>query len=223
MPKRRGSESRTATVPARPMPAWADGRRHRLPRPRRRGRWLLIAIGLVALVVYAATPDPPLSPGDAPISGSPERIVDGDTLDLDGRRIRLAGIDAPELQQTCGTPAGADWACGAEAREALRTLAAGSIDCEPSGTDRYGRTLATCRRAGRDVAAALVDAGLALGNERYSREEDAARASGRGIWQGRFVAPADWRRDSARGEDGPVSNPSRFERFLGWLAALLSG
>lgn len=205
------------------MPAWADGRRHRLPQPRGSGRWLLVALGLVALVVYAATPDPAPAPGDTPITGAPEHIVDGDTLDLAGRRIRLVGIDAPELQQTCGTSTGGTWACGTEARAALRTLAAGSIACAPSGTDRYGRTLAACKQAGQDVAAALVDAGLALGGERYRREEDAARASGRGIWQGRFVAPADWRRDSGRDEDGKAPNPSRFERFLAWLTAVLSG
>ncbi len=208
-------------MPVRPMPAWADGRRH--PMRRRSGAWVLIAIGVAVVIVYGATPDPPPAAATAPLSGTPERIVDGDTLDVAGLRIRLAGIDAPELQQTCGTPAGGTWSCGIAARQALRDLAAGPVNCTPSGSDRYGRTLATCRSAGRDVAGALVEAGLALGGETYRREEGAARAAGRGLWQGRFDTPADWRRDARLAEAEAPLNPSRFERFIAWLLEALSG
>ncbi len=125
------------------------------------------------------------------------RVVDGDTLAMAGRRIRLTGLDAPELAQTCER-GGARWRCGEEARDALRRLVLGApVTCSVSGRDRYGRDLATCAVAGLDLGAALVRRGMAVASGAYRSEEREARAAGAGVWSGSFEQPADWRRRQA--------------------------
>ena len=131
------------------------------------------------------------------ISGAP-RIVDGDTIVIGDTKIRLESIDAPESDQVCLDAKGKRWTCGIEARDRLAEhIGKRSIDCAPSGSDAYGRTLAICRVDGEDLNAWLVHQGWALAFVRYSKayvpEEDAARAAKRGIWSGAFVAPWDWR------------------------------
>ena len=108
------------------------------------------------------------------------RIVDGDTIELHGVRVRLAGIDAPES----GT------ACGPTATAALAGLVGGGpVVCAPIGVDRYGRLVARCRAGGVDLATAMVAAGWArdwpaYSGGAYAAAEAAARAAGRGIWGG---------------------------------------
>jgi endonuclease YncB( thermonuclease family) len=108
-------------------------------------------------------------------------VVDGDSLRLEGRDIRLARIDAPELRQIC-TRGERPWPCGQAARAALiRLTEGGTVTCRVSGRDRYGRTLAACAAEGADLAAALVSAGWALAYGGYEREEAAARQHRRGL------------------------------------------
>jgi endonuclease YncB( thermonuclease family) len=156
----------------------------------------LAALAAIALVALAASL---LGPGYAPVSGA-ARASDGDSLRLGGERVRLLDIDAPELDQTCRTGAGADWPCGAAARDAMaRLLASGKVACQPRDRDRYGRLLAHCDVAGRDLGAAMVALGLALASGGYYAEEREAREASRGIWQGDFTTPREWRegRDDA--------------------------
>lgn len=124
------------------------------------------------------------------------RIVDGDTLAIHGQAIRLYGIDAPELAQHCGDPL---WPCGRAARDRLAALTAGQpVTCQPRDRDRYGRVVALCRVAGRDLGRILVQEGLALAFIRYAAdylpEEAAASAAARGVWSGPFAQPQDYRR-----------------------------
>lgn len=93
------------------------------------------------------------------------RIIDGDTLECGGTRIRLAGIDAPEMPGHCRR--GRDCVAGDpyEATGALRELASGGVSCTPQGTDIYGRTIARCTASGRDLSCAMVSTGHAV--ERY--------------------------------------------------------
>ena len=128
------------------------------------------------------------------------RVVDGDTLDLSGRRIRLKGMDAPELAQTCDR-AGRQVRCGEDAREALRTLTRGhAVTCRVTGQDRYRRALAVCRAEDFDLGAALVRRGLAVAFGAYEAEEAAARGERIGLWAGTFELPSSYRRRQARPE-----------------------
>jgi endonuclease YncB( thermonuclease family) len=153
------------------------------------------------------------------ISGTP-RIVDGDTLAIGEVKIRLEGIDAPETDQVCLDANAAKWACGAVARDRLIAHVNGRpIDCKPTGTDRYGRTLAVCSVAGDDLNAWMVHEGWALAFVRYStayvKEEEKAHAAERGLWRGAFIAPWDWRhRDKGTTILGPLSVPITAQKQL---------
>ncbi len=116
------------------------------------------------------------------------RIVDGDTLELDGRMVRLNGIDAPETWQTCGGARG-EWRCGDAAADRLAEMTRGrNVFCEGREIDAYGRLIATCRADGEDIGAAMVREGLAWAFVRYddvyTPEERAAKAARRGVWSG---------------------------------------
>lgn len=120
-------------------------------------------------------------------------VNDGDTLTLGQERIRLRGIDAPEIAQTCQR-AGAEYACGRMAKQALNDLVAGRhVTCKGWQRDRYGRLLARCRAGDIDLNSALVAAGWAVAYGDYEQEEARARAARAGIWAGDFERPQDWR------------------------------
>lgn len=134
--------------------------------------------------------DPP-----APAISGQARASDGDSLHLAGERVRLLGIDAPELAQTCQNARGRSWACGSQARAALAALLGrGTLACQPDGRDRFGRILARCTVGGDDLGEVLVRQGWALATDGYGSAEAEARRAGRGIWQGPFEVPRDWRR-----------------------------
>jgi endonuclease YncB( thermonuclease family) len=138
------------------------------------------------------------SMGHAEISGG-ARVLDGDTVEIAGTRIRLHGIDAAEGNQLCQRAGGGTWDCAGAATERLRGLMSGrTAACRVMYTDRYGRSVAACRVGDLDVQEVLVREGLAWAYRLYSRDyvpaEEAARAEARGIWQGPTEAPWDWRR-----------------------------
>jgi endonuclease YncB( thermonuclease family) len=137
------------------------------------------------------------STGQTPIVGVAS-VIDGDTIDIHGTRIRLHGIDAPESQQECAAPDGKAWRCGQQAALALsEEIGRGLVSCAPQGRDRYGRTIAVCSLGGADLNRWLVLAGWAVAYRHYSqdyvRDEEAAKAAKRGIWVGAFTMPWDWR------------------------------
>lgn len=121
------------------------------------------------------------------------RVVDGDTLELAGQKVRLFGIDAPELDQVCDR-GGVAWACGAAARDMLAGIVGRArLSCTVQDVDRYGRAVAVCLRQDRDVAAEMVRQGGAMAYRRYSdryvADEAAAQAAGIGVWGSIQVAP----------------------------------
>ena len=129
----------------------------------------------------------------------PVRVIDGDTLDVGGTRVRLHGIDAPELGQICTNPDGATWDCGTWVADQLRArIATREARCQKIETDRYGRTVATCTVAGQDVGRMLVTDGLALAYRKYSMaydlDEKSAVVAGRGLHGYLMVRPEDHRR-----------------------------
>ncbi|MDA7946051.1 MAG: thermonuclease family protein [Hyphomicrobiaceae bacterium] len=126
------------------------------------------------------------------VAGAP-RVIDGDSLRVHGRNIRLLGIDAVERDQTCRRN-GAEWPCGAEAARALRNRLQGKlVTCSGNEHDKHDRLLAICRIGKDDINRWLVRQGWAVSYGRYMTDEDAAKRARRGIWSGTFVAPLDWR------------------------------
>ena len=118
-------------------------------------------------------------------------VVDGDTFKLGGESIRLHGVDAPEIAQTCD-----GWPAGEAARRALAALVAdGTPQCEAVTRDVYGRTVAICRVDGRDIGEALVRSGMAYAaySQRYAAQEQQARFDRIGIHARRCASPAAWR------------------------------
>jgi len=120
-------------------------------------------------------------------------VNDGDSITLGTERIRLRGIDAPELDQSCRRD-GAAYACGRQARQSLIALIDGRpVSCSGSQRDRYDRMLAICTAGGSDLSRGQVEAGWAVAYGGYPAEEDAARQKGAGLWAGSFERPRDWR------------------------------
>ena len=122
-------------------------------------------------------------------------IIDGDTLEIHGTRIRLWGIDAPESSQLCRGEDSEQYRCGAQAANELDAfIERRPVSCLPISLDRYGRTVATCAVAATDLGQWLVRNGLALDWPEYSKtkyaadQRDAERA-GLGIWKGTYVEP----------------------------------
>ena len=146
----------------------------------------LAAIGVLAAVLAPAMATEQVAVGRA-------SVVDGDTIELHGERIRLAAIDAPEARQSCERN-GAAWPCGRRAAFALADLVGTrTVTCRWHERDRYRRPVATCEVGGTDLGAWLVEQGWALAFRRYGlaylAQEERARAARRGLWAGSFVPP----------------------------------
>jgi endonuclease YncB( thermonuclease family) len=126
-------------------------------------------------------------------------VIDGDTLEIHGQRIRLSGIDAPESSQLCRGDDSLQYRCGARAANELDDHIAGRpVSCEGIGGDQYGRVVAVCSIGGEDIATWLARNGLAFDWPRYSNgkyagvQKEAERA-GRGVWAGSYVVPWAYR------------------------------
>lgn len=122
-------------------------------------------------------------------------IIDGDTLEIHGMRIRLWGIDAPESSQLCRNDESLQYRCGAKAANELDAfIARRPVDCSPVSLDQYGRTVAVCSIDGVDLAEWLVRNGLAFdwptySKGKYDKAQRDAEHAGRGIWAGSYVEP----------------------------------
>ena len=156
----------------------------------------LFLFAICALVIAAIGPG---LPDKDPETSGPAHVLDGDTMDLRGKRIRLHGIDAPEADQTCLDANRQRYRCGAVATRALAALISRNpVRCVTRDTDRHARSIAQCFVDGTDIGATLVRSGMALAYRQYSqtyvREEDHAREARAGIWSGTFDFPWNWRR-----------------------------
>ncbi len=136
-------------------------------------------------------------PAFADITGHP-RVIDGDTIEIAGQRIRLHGIDAPERHQLCRRD-GERWQCGKEATSALKELIGNRPEsCEELDRDRYRRIVAKCAVDGVDIGEWMVSRGWAVAYYLYSydynRAEQRAKSARRGVWSGEFEKPWQWRK-----------------------------
>lgn len=156
-----------------------------------------LGIALVPLRPATAVGERADTPAAATITGTDLRIVDGDSLVLNGAKIRLFGIDAPELSQTCTDMRGREWACGRWSRGVMARVSVGVLSCVEIDRDRYGRMVARCAGAQGDIGAAMVRAGAAYAYEKYSTDylphQDEARQSGKGLWRAGSIDPAAFR------------------------------
>lgn len=148
-------------------------------------RWLIAVLCQLALTGEAQAAD---------LTGQ-SSVIDGDTIEVHGTRIRLWGIDAPETTQLCRGEDSLQYRCGARAANDLDAfIAKRSVICKPMSLDRYRRTVATCTVGDVDLGDWLVRNGLALDWPRHSRRrygavQQQAQEAGRGIWKGSYVEP----------------------------------
>jgi endonuclease YncB( thermonuclease family) len=134
------------------------------------------------------------------VSSQELRVVDGDTIHLNGEKIRFTGIDTPELKQTC-IKKGAINPCGVTAKEILiEKIGDNKVECISEGKDRYKRTLAECFVNDESLSSFLVRGGYAFAYRRYSKkfipDEDYAKDNKIGMWSMDFQYPWDYRKNN---------------------------
>ena len=128
------------------------------------------------------------------------KITDGDTIKINGEKIRFSGIDTPELNQTCAKE-GVKNSCGLTAKQILiDKIAKNKVKCIKEGKDRYKRILAECFVNNESLSRYLVRSGYAFAYRKYSKkfiiDEDYARANKLGMWSMEFEYPWDFRRSN---------------------------
>ena len=126
------------------------------------------------------------------------KVVDGDTIHLNGEKIRFSGIDTPEIKQTC-IKNNEVIKCGIKAKELLiKAIGNKKINCVREGKDQYKRTLAECFINDLSLSSYLVKSGYAFAYRKYSKkfitDEDFARSNNLGMWSMKFEYPWDWRK-----------------------------
>lgn len=150
--------------------------------------------GLALAMILAA----PSAAGEA-LAGRAS-IIDGDTIEIHGQRIKLLDIDTPETRQLCQDQEGVDYRCGQVAALALYGwIADHVVTCEPTKLDRYRRLLARCSVQGQDLATWLAENGLGVPYRDCKCEivrdaTDRAKAARLGVWAGKFQMPWEWRK-----------------------------
>ena len=128
------------------------------------------------------------------------KVVDGDTINLNGEKIRFTGIDTPELKQTC-TKQGIKNYCGLSAKKILiDKIDNKTIECISEGKDQYKRTLAECFINNESLSRHLVRSGYAFAYRKYSKkfieDENYAKANQLGMWSMKFEYPWDYRKNN---------------------------
>lgn len=166
----------------------------------------LRVLAAAALAIAAAVP------GQAQSISGDAHAADGDSLVVAGQRIRLFGIDAPELDQTCNQD-GSAWRCGEAAKAQLEELIADQrVECRGQGVDQYGRMLAVCSGRYGEINRIMVEQGWAVAyrefSDAYVPEELRAKAARQGLWASSFVAPSEYRQSKL---PEPVQRAARAE------------
>lgn len=160
-------------------------------------------------------------PRNYPAIYSSAKVVSGDTLIVGGRYFRLFGIDAPENNQTCADSNGRPYHCGQQAAAWLKSwLQDYELECRIIQKDAKGNMLGVCSLGAYDLGAALVNAGWAVvytkHTDIYMPYQVQAQNNARGLWQGEFYMPWDWRKIQARKPKIKIINqqPKRKRTFI---------
>ena len=160
------------------------------------------------------------NPKNYPAIYSTARVISGDTLVISGHYFRLFGIDAPESNQTCADGNGRPYHCGQQASAWLKSwLQDNELECRVMQRDENGNMIGVCSLGAYDIGAALVNAGWAVVYSKhtdiYTPYQTQAQNNGRGLWQGEFYMPWDWRKIQARTPKIKVINqqPKRKRTF----------
>ena len=148
---------------------------------------LVISISLlISLITYSNT------------NAQNVQITDGDTIKINGEKIRFSGIDTPEMKQTC-IENGIINPCGVTAKKILMDkISNNEVICISEGKDQYKRTLAECFVNDESLSSYLVRSGYAFAYRRYSKkfiaDEEYAKFNKIGMWSMKFDYPWDWRK-----------------------------
>jgi len=126
-------------------------------------------------------------------------IVDGDTIKIEKTKIRLSGIDAPEIKQLCVDKNLNEWHCGKKSKIALINFINNkTIKCIGHKKDRYKRIIGECYLGKQDIQEWMVKNGWAIAYREYSKKyinaENFAKNNNLGIWEGKFLEPYKWRK-----------------------------
>ena len=138
------------------------------------------------------------------------KVIDGDTVHINNFKIRLEGIDAPEMRQKCkkeflkisstiGFIFYKDYNCGEVSKKKLKDkIKESEIKCISSSKDRYKRHIATCFKGQTNLNQWMVRNGYAIAYRRYNKkyipDEDFAKENKLGLWKGKFMKPEKWRK-----------------------------
>lgn len=159
----------------------------------------VVAVLLLATPAAAQTGRKPASPSvpNQRVTGT-GIAVEGDLLTVNGRAVRLMGIDAPDPGQTCLNRIGQSYDCFANATAVLRGLIqGGEVECTVADRDRNGQDQGECRVRGVDLGRAMVLRGWAFAYRSLSpayQEAEAYAVSRRlGLWSGKVEKPWQWR------------------------------
>ena len=157
------------------------------------------------------------NPKDFPAIYSSAEVVSGDTLIIGGHYFRLYGIDAPEKTQTCADSSGRSYSCGRQATAWLSGwLQDNQLECRVMQQDQRGNMVGVCSLGAYDLGAALVNAGWAVAYTQYTDiyvpYQLQAQKNSRGLWQGEFYMPWDWRKIQQRKPDIKVINKPKKKR-----------
>ena len=152
-------------------------------------KWTILVISILFLISLFINTE---------IKSQDVQIIDGDTIKINGEKIRFSGIDTPELKQTCINK-GAKNSCGIMAKQILiDKIADNNVICVNEGKDQYKRTLAECFVNDESLSSYLVRSGYAFAYRRYSKkfiaDEDYAKFNKLGMWSMEFDYPWDWRK-----------------------------
>ncbi len=146
----------------------------------------------------------------------PATVVDGDTIEINGKSIELAGIDAPELDQTCKVII-FSWPCGEDATKMLASLVTErDVTCRAVGQTESGRDVAVCRTTAVELNETMIRIGMAVAlpgsGDGFADDQEAARALDVGVWRSSFDPPWEWRADNDEKEEKHLVAANAFQR-----------